>query len=168
MTIHASTAARIGVVTRKTTVSRGLSRQAMPSPIKSITGLRTSGRRPELTALSITVTSVVIRVTSDASEKRSRLAKSNRCTAAYSAVRSSAAKPLENRAAYRAYSCPVTSESAAHKIISPPCRMITAILWPGTPSSTSVDISMGIIISKTHSIKTSPTAAKQSRRYGFP
>ena len=66
----------------------------MHRPMQSMTGLRTSGRRPVLTALSSTVASVVMRVTSDAPEKWSRLAKSNFSTAAYSALRSSAAKPL--------------------------------------------------------------------------
>ena len=166
MTIQARTAARIGVVTRNTIVSRGLSTQAIASPMQSMTGLRTSGRRPALTALSMTVTSVVMRVTRDASEKRSRLAKSNFCTAAYSAMRSSAANPFANRAAYRAYSSPVMSASTAHKIISPPCRKMTAMLWVGTPSSTRVDIRTGMTISKIHSIKISPTAANRSRRYG--
>ena len=87
---------------RKTSVSRGLSTQAIARPMPSMTGLRTNGRRPVLTALSMTVTSVVMRVTRDALEKRSRFAKSNFCTAAYSARRSSDAKPLANRAAYRA------------------------------------------------------------------
>ena len=99
LTIHASSSASTGAVTRNTTVSRGLSKNAMHSPIVSMTGLRTSGRRPVLTALSNTVASVVMRVTSDAAENRSRLAKSNFCTAAYSAWRSSAAKPLAKRAA---------------------------------------------------------------------
>ena len=91
----------------------------------------------------MTVTSVVMRVTRDASEKRSRLAKSN-----------------------FAYSSPVMSASTAHKIISPPCRKMTAIFWVGTPSSTRVDIRTGMTISKIHSIKISPTAANRSRRYG--
>ena len=38
---------------------------------------------------------------------------------------------------------PVMSASTAHKIISPPCRKMTAILWVGTPSSTRVDIRTG-------------------------
>ena len=87
-------AARMGVAMRKMMVSRGLSRKAMPRPMNSMTGLRTSGRRPVLTALSSTVASVVMRVTSEAAEKWSRLAKSNFWTEAYSARRSSAAKPL--------------------------------------------------------------------------
>ena len=98
-TMSVSKMVRIGVVMRKTIVSLGLSRNAMPRPMASMTGLRTKGRRPALMALSSTVASVVMRVTRDAEEKWSRLAKSNFCTAAYSARRSSAAKPLANRAA---------------------------------------------------------------------
>ena len=56
------------------------------------------------------------------------------------------------------------SASTAQRIISPPCRKMMAILWSGTPSSTRVDISTGMTISKIHSTKISPTAANRSLR----
>ena len=68
-TIRVSRMAKTGAVMRKTTVNLGLSRNAMPKPMASMTGLRTKGRRPALMALSRTVASVVMRVTREAEEK---------------------------------------------------------------------------------------------------
>ena len=164
VTIQARIAARMGVVIRKTMVSLALSKNAMPSPMNSMTGLRTKGRRPVATALSMTVTSVVMRVTRDGVEKWSRLAKSNCCSLRYSASRRAAAKPLAARAANLAYSRPVIRASTAQMIILLPCSIMTCISWLGTPWSTRSDISIGMTISKIHSTKTSPTARNKSRR----
>ena len=145
-------------------VSLALSKNAMPSPMNSMTGLRTKGRRPVATALSMTVTSVVMRVTRDGVEKWSRLAKSNCCSLRYSASRRAAAKPLAARAANLAYSRPVIRASTAQMIILLPCSIMTCISWLGTPWSTRSDISIGMTISKIHSTKTSPMARNKSRR----
>ena len=58
-------AARIGVETRKTHARRASIQKANATPSTSSTGPRTSGRSPPFTAFCITVTSVVMRVTSE-------------------------------------------------------------------------------------------------------
>ena len=64
-----------GVHTRKTRASSAFIHMDRPMPITSITGERTSGRSPPLTAFCSTVTSVVMRVTSEDVSNRSRLEK---------------------------------------------------------------------------------------------
>ena len=64
-----------GAQTRKTTASSGFIQNESPTPIISIIGPRTIGRKPPLMAFCRTVTSVVMRVISDEVSKWSRLEK---------------------------------------------------------------------------------------------
>ena len=83
----------MGAQTKNTTASSGFMEKERPMPISSITGLRTSGRRPPLTAFCKTVTSVVMRVMSEEVAKWSMLEKAYCCTRENSASRMRAPHP---------------------------------------------------------------------------
>ena len=87
-TIRARMSPRTGVQITKTRASLAFMAKDSPMPSRSITGPRTMGRRPPLMAFCITVTSVVIRVTRDEEENRSRLEKAKLWSFSYSASRS--------------------------------------------------------------------------------
>ena len=76
-----SASARMGAQTKKTIERRGFMEKERPTPIKSITGLRTNGRSPPLMAFCKTVTSVVMRVMSEEVAKWSMLEKAYCCHA---------------------------------------------------------------------------------------
>ena len=97
-----STTASTGTMARNTTASRTLITQESRSPMTSMTGPRRSGLKPVTSAFWITVTSVVIRVTSELDSKSSRLEKSKRWTWANSARRRFAPRPMAARAEKRA------------------------------------------------------------------
>lgn len=67
--------ASTGAQTTNTSASRAFIMKERPTPMQSMTGLRTRGRRPPFTAFCRTVTSVVMRVTRLEVSKRSRLPK---------------------------------------------------------------------------------------------
>ena len=88
-----SAAPRTGVHTKNTSESCAFIQKESPTPSTSITGPRTMGRKPLLIAFCNTVTSVVIRVTSEEVSKWSRLENAYCCTLAYSASRMRAPSP---------------------------------------------------------------------------
>ena len=64
-----------GVQMMNTSASRAFIIMERPMPMTSMTGLRTSGLTPPITAFCMTVTSVVMRVTRPELSKRSRFSK---------------------------------------------------------------------------------------------
>ena len=91
--IKNSATARMGMHTKNTSDSRAFIQNESPTPSTSITGPRTTGRKPLLMAFCSTVTSVVRRVTREDVSKWSRLENAYCCTLAYSASRMRAPRP---------------------------------------------------------------------------
>ena len=109
-----------GMTTSRITASRALRYRLTPSAAMSITGARTSIRRPMASIMVRALTSLVMRVMSDAEEKRSISAKEKSCILSNRHWRRSPPKPWLAKAAYLAASTPQAIETMARSSMSPP------------------------------------------------
>ena len=109
-----------GITTSSTTASRALRYRLMISAATSITGARTSIRRPMASIIVMALTSLVMRVMREAEEKRSISAKENSCTLSNRHWRRFPPNPWLAKAAYLAASTPQVMEMAASTSISAP------------------------------------------------
>ena len=109
-----------GMTTRRITASRALRYRLTPRAAMSITGARTSIRRPMASIMVMAFTSLVMRVMREAEEKRSMSAKEKSCTLLNRHCRRLPPKPWLAKAAYLAASTPQAIETAARTSIAAP------------------------------------------------
>ena len=102
----------------------------------SITGARTSIRRPMASIMVMALTSLVMRVIREAEEKRSISAKENSCTLSNRHWRRLPPKPWLAKAAYLAASTPQAMEKPASTSINAPSWKIYPVSPEGMATST--------------------------------
>ena len=112
------------MTTSSTTASRGLMEMLIPRAAMSITGARTSIRRPIFNIMVMALTSLVMRVMREAEEKRSMSAKENSCTLSKRHWRRLAPKPWLAKVAYLAESTPKAMDSRERASMTAPSRKI--------------------------------------------
>ena len=112
--------AMMGMTTASTRASRAFSVMLMARAATSITGARTSIRRPMASIMVMALTSLVIRVMREAEEKRSMSAKEKDCTLSNRAWRRLPPKPWLAKEAYLALRMPQVMEMPASASMARP------------------------------------------------
>ena len=120
-----------GTTTTKVRASLPPMRKAMVMAKMNISGARTAMRMSIMKAIWTLVTSVVMRVTSEAEEKRSMFSKAKPCTRVNISSRRLRAKPVEASAQVLAAAAPHKSEATAISTSFPPSAVTSA---SGTPA----------------------------------
>ncbi len=113
-----------GMTTSRITASLALRYRLTPRATRSITGARTSIRRPIDSIMVMALTSLVMRVIREAEEKRSMSAKEKSCTLLNRHWRRLPPKPWLAKVAYLAEPTPQAIASRARTSISPPMAKI--------------------------------------------
>ena len=130
---------------------------------RNISGARTATRMIIIKAIWTLVTSVVMRVTSEAEEKRSMFSKEKSCTRTNMSRRRLRAKPVEASAQVRAAAAPHSSDSTAMITSLPPSAVTSSSGAPALIMLTTSAVKKGIRTSK----NTSPTMASRVSSAGF-
>ena len=108
------------MTTTSTSASLALRVKLIHKAATSITGARTSIRRPMASIIVMALTSLVIRVMRDAEEKRSMSAKENSCTLSKRHWRRFAPNPWLAKAAYLEANTPQNMAAPARASITRP------------------------------------------------
>ena len=116
---------RTGTTTTKVRASLPPMMKAMMMANRNISGARTAVRMIIMKAICTFVTSVVMRVTREAEEKRSMFSKAKLCTRTYMSSLRLRAKPVEASEQVRAAIAPHRSDSTAISASFPP-RAVTS------------------------------------------
>ena len=129
-----------------------------------MTGPRIMGLKPFMSAFWITVTSVVMRVTSDEVSKWSRFSNDRRCTASNWASRRLAPRPMAARAEQREKAMPKPMATTPQASISAPVAQTLERSCATMPWSMRPAVRNGIMSSRVPSNTMQMAASTKSRR----